>query len=245
MVAEVIINTRAKDLNRRLDYIVPEELEKAIRIGSRVIVPLRNRKEEGYVIGIKSNSEFANKEIIGIEDSVLGKKEIEFACLMARRYFCNISECIKLMLPPGDRTKNVEARIKDKTGNFIYLEKEKEEIMLEIENLKGKKQVEILEFLLENDGINILDLEEILKTTRPTLKKLENLGLVQIIEQKVERNPFKGRKVNRDKALILTDEQLLAYNKIKDSNFKEFLIFGITGSRENRNIFTINRKCFK
>ena len=43
---------------------------------------------------------------------------------MARRYFCNISDCIKLMLPPGTSTKVLENRIKDKTLNFVYLKKD-------------------------------------------------------------------------------------------------------------------------
>lgn len=244
MIAEVIINTKAISLNKTLDYIIPSNLEKNIKIGCRVIVPLRSKLEDAYVIGIKENSTFASKEIVKIEDCLLAKKEIEFAKLMAKRYFCNISECIKLMLPPGDRTKNINARIKEKTSNFVYLAKEKEEIELEISlgNIKGKKQIEILEFLIDNDGIGILDLEEILKTTRATLRKMEDLGYIEVLEQKVERNPFKGRDVKRDKALPLTEEQKNAFQRISKSRYKEFLIYGVTGSRENRSIFAINTR---
>lgn len=244
MIAEVIINTKAKSLNKTLDYIIPEELVKSIEIGNRVLVPLRNKIEEGYVVGIKEISNFANKKLISIEDKILTKQNIEFSSLMARRYFCNISDCIKLMLPPGDRSKNIQTRVKEKTANFVYLKSNIEEIKTDIElgNIKSKKHTKILEFLIENDGIDLLDLENILKTTRTTLKKMEELGYIEIVEKRIERNTFKSKKVDKDKPFNLTHEQQVAFEKIKDSKYKEFLIYGITGSRQNRNIFTANSK---
>ena len=42
MVAEVIINSKAKQLNRTFDYNIPKEMEELILIGSKVLVPLEN-----------------------------------------------------------------------------------------------------------------------------------------------------------------------------------------------------------
>lgn len=248
MVAEVIINTIAKELNKTYDYIVPNSIINEIKIGSRVFVPFgRTKQEEGFVIGLKKDSEFANKEIIKIEDNVLTEENIKLARLMSKRYFCNISDCLKLMLPPGNTTKNISNRMKDKTGNFVYLKKSIEEIEFDIEQnkIKSEKQKRILNFLFENEGIHIQDLEIITDTSRSIIKTLEKNGYVEIIEQKIERNPFINKKIKPDKPLKLTEEQQNAYNKIKDSKYKEFLIYGVTGSRKNRNIFTINRKRIK
>ena len=108
MIAEVIINTIAKELNRTYDYIIPDSILEDVKIGSRVFVPFGRKKlEEGYVIGIKDKSSFANKEIIKVEDSILTEGNIELAKIMAKRYFCNISDCIRLMLPPGTASKNI------------------------------------------------------------------------------------------------------------------------------------------
>ena len=69
------------------------------------------------------------KEIAKIEvEESLSENNIILAKLMARKYFCNISDCIKLMLPPGTGAKVLENRTKEKTGNFVYLKKTKEEI---------------------------------------------------------------------------------------------------------------------
>ena len=78
-------------------------------------------------------------------------------------------------------------------------------------------------------------------TSHAIIKTLEKNGYIEIVEQKVERNPFKDRNIKRDKKLKLTEEQQEAFDRIKESKFNEFLIYGVTGSRKNRNIFTTNR----
>ena len=93
MFAEVIINSNAKALNKIFDYIVPISMENNIKIGSRIFVPFgRGKKlEDGFVINLKENSEFANKEIEKIEEeNSLSEEQIILAKLMSRKYFCNI-----------------------------------------------------------------------------------------------------------------------------------------------------------
>ena len=234
MVAEVIINRLAKDLNRIFDYIVPDDMTENIKIGARVFVPFgpKNSSVEGFVIGLKKTSEFANKNVLKIEDFPLDKENVELARLMARRYFCNISECIKLMLPPGEKTTNLENRIKDKTANFVYLKKDEDEIELDIEigKLKNPRHIKVLRFLEENDGIYKADLETLMEVSSAVLKTLEKNEYIEIIEQKIERNPFEGREIKRDKPLKLTEEQQQAFDKIDNSGFDEFLLYGVTGS---------------
>ena len=234
MVAEIIINSMAKQLNKTFDYIVPDNLINTVKIGNRVFVPFgpKNSATEGYIIGLKKNSDFANKEILKIEDSILIEENIELAKLMSKRYFSNISECIKLMLPPGEKSTNLTNRIKDKKANFVYLKKDIDEIELDIEikKIKSPKHIKILQFLIENEGIYIADLEAITETSRAVLKTLEKNGYIEIIEQKVSRDIFKNREIRRDKPLKLTEEQQKAFNIIDNSKFDEFLIYGVTGS---------------
>ena len=234
MIAEVIINRVAKDLNRVFDYVVPTDMESTIKVGARVFVPFGNKNTatESFVIGLKEKSEFANKKVIKIEDYALTEENINLAKLMAKRYFCNISECIKLMLPPGEKTTNLENRIKDKKANFIYLKKSIDEIEIEIEygKLKNQKHIKALRFLEENDGIYIGDFEILADISRAIIKTLEKNGYIEIIEKKIERNPFEGRVIKRDKPLKLTEEQQKAFDTIKNSGFNSFLIYGVTGS---------------
>ena len=248
MIAEVIVDSEVKDLNKIFDYIVPKNLEKEIKIGTRVLVPFGKRKNslEAFVISLKENSDFANKEIEKIDNSIqLSENNIELAKLMSRRYFCNISDCLKLMLPPGSARKNIEDRITDKTGHFVYLKKDIEEIEEEIENIKSAKQKRVLNFLKDNDGTYISDLILITDSSRAVLKTLEKNDYIEIVEEKIERELFSGKDIKRDEPLKLTEEQKNAYDKINycinNNLYKEFLLYGVTGSRENRSVFTVNR----
>ena len=69
MIAEVIISSNAKDLNRIFDYNVPAEMRGTIRVGSKVLVPFGAMKkyQEGFVIGLKEKSEYKIKNIAKIE----------------------------------------------------------------------------------------------------------------------------------------------------------------------------------
>ena len=248
MVAEIIVNSTAKTLNREFHYIVPKELENVIKVGNRVFVPFgRKTIEEGFVIGLIESSPYATKEIKSVQEG-LAEENVKLAKLMARRYFCNISDCIKLMLPPGTLAKKLENRVKEKTGNFVYLKKEKEEIENDIKSkkIKSSKQIRILNFLAENNGIHISDLQYLTDTTRAIIKTLEKNEYVEIVEEKIERNPFENKKIKRDKPYKLTEEQKEAYDKvshaIENKQYQEFLLYGVTGSRKNRDIYATNRK---
>lgn len=242
MYGEIIINSNARALNRIFDYIVPKEMEKDIKIGSRVFVPFGNTKklEDGFVIGLKENSEFAKKEIAKLDNKErLTEANISLAKLMARKYFCNISDCIKLMLAPGTASKELANRAKEKKGNFVYLNKKSEIIEEEIQNgiLKSEKQIRALRFLYDNEGIYKTDLETIIDVSSAILKTLEKNGYIRILEEAVRRNPFINKDIKRDEAKILNPEQQECFNKIKYSieneSFSANLIYGITGSRKN------------
>ena len=143
------------------------------------------------------------------------------------------------MLPPGTSSKVLENRTKDKTGLFVYLKKDIEEIESDIEegSIKSPKQIRLLRFLAENEGIHVLDLEQLTDTTRAVTKSLEKKDYLELVEQKIERNPFEFKQVKPDKALPLTDEQRNAFDKvaktIENGEFGEFLLYGVTGSRKN------------
>ena len=240
MIAEVILNSNAKDLDRTFDYQVPQEMVEKIKIGNRVFVPFGRRKilEEGFVVGLKEKSSYETKEIVSLEENpFLNEEKMKLAQWIAKHYFCNVSDSIKLMLPPGTKTTKIENRMKEKTNRFVYLKKQEEEIELEIETkkLKSEKQIRILRFLMENDAITVSDLEIFTDTSRAVIKTLEKNGYIEILEKKVERNPFLYKEVARTEKLIFTKEQQAAFSKIEtaidDEMFSKFLILGITGSR--------------
>jgi len=238
MVAEIILNSNAKELNRVFDYNIPETMAYKATIGSRVFVQFGNRKEleEGFIINIKDESEFKLKDIQKIvNENGISEEKVELAKLMARRYFCNVSECIKLMLPPGTTTKIIENRVKEKNENFVSIVNEiLVENDIEENKFKSAKQLRILKFLLDNGETNLADLLLFTDTTRDAVKSLEKKKYVVIEQKQVERNPFLHKVDKKTSKLKFTDEQQYAYDEISfamDKNkYGEYLIYGVTGS---------------
>lgn len=83
------------------------------------------------------------------------------------------------MLSPGAGNKKFDERIKGKTANFVYLNKEIDEIdfLIENETIKSEKQIRILKFLEENEGIYITDLVMITDTNTAIIKTLEKKAM--------------------------------------------------------------------
>lgn len=251
MIAEVIIQSNVKNLNRIFDYKIPSQYdEKATElIGARVLIPFGRKKEleEGFIVNIKTYTEYEVKEIAKIEEKYLDEEKINAAKWMAKRYFCNVADCLKLMLPPGTTSKANINRVKDKNLNFITLKKDEEEIEFDIETgkIKSDKQIRTLRFIIENGDSLVSDIEMFADSSRAVVNTLCKNGYLEIIEKKVERDPFEFKDIQRTEKLKLTKEQQEAFDTISDSMddmlFSEFLIFGVTGSRKNRDIFAIDR----
>lgn len=240
MIAEVIINSNVKNLNKTFDYNIPFEMEEKITIGSRVLVKFGNIKklEEGFVVNIKDLSEWESlKDISAVEEKdFIDEPKVEMAKWMANRYFCNVSDCIKLMLPPGTGTKEISKRVKEKSANSVKLAKTIDEINEDIENrtLKSEKQIKLLKFLSQNDDILLADIPILTEVSTAIVKTLEKNGYVEIYEKQIERNPFLHKVIAQTNNLKLNKEQQYAYemveNAIDDYMNSEFLLYGVTGS---------------
>ena len=230
MVAEVIIDSSVSKLNKIFDYEIPDNLK--VKIGSRVFVPFGRKKEleEGIVVNIKEKSEYKVKPIAGLQAEQIDDNYIELAKWMGHRYFCNVADCLKLMLPPGRTSKNVDNRIKEKKVNTISLAKSKEEIsqILAGNSLRSEKQKRVLEFMIKNDNVTYQDINIFTDATSSVINALVKKGYIEKNEVTVERNPLINENVKRSSKLKLTDEQKNTIEQIKDTG--EYLIYGVTGS---------------
>ena len=144
-------------------------------------------------------------------------------------------------------TKNTSDEYSDYTPQEEISEAQARETIItlyfvdkETNKIKSEKHIRILRFLMENDAITVGDLEIFTDTSRAIIKTLEKNGYIEIIEKQVERNPFLHKVIANNEKLTFTEEQKVAYEKIEeaidDEMASKFLIFGVTGSRKNRNI---------
>ena len=157
-------------------------------------------------IKIKENTDFEVKDIAKIENS-LTNKQIDLAKWIAKRYFCTVSDSIKLMLTPG--TKNKDKTIKEKTIKEVYIKKDAEEIKKELnENkIKSIKQQKVLRFILENGNSTIPNIEEKIDCSRAIVKTLIKNGYLYVGEMQIKRDPLKEKEIKQTDFLKLTDEK--------------------------------------
>src|SRR5690606_7643179 len=105
-IAEVIVDLHSPDVDRVFHYAIPPHLRQ-LTIGHRVLVPFgRQRRVEGYVIGLLDRSEYAPlKEVQALleEEPLLDPTFIEVARWISARYLCPLVQALQCFIPPGSR----------------------------------------------------------------------------------------------------------------------------------------------
>ncbi len=223
MFASVIVNSSVNDLNRCFDYHIPDNMQ--VEIGTRVLVPFGYRKgtEVGYVIGVKETSEYSCKDILKICDKVFNEEKLELAKWMAHKYFCNLADTLRLLVPPG--TGNKVDKVKVKKEKWASLTEK-----ADVDLIKSDKQKRIITFLLDNKEVPCRELLEFTDTAANVLKTLEKNGMVKLEEIEVARDPFVNKNIARTEPLKLTMQQANVLEKIDIDKFGEYLLYGVTGS---------------
>lgn len=252
MIVKLLINKSIKSLNRVYDYLVPEELKDKIAIGKRVLVNFGSgimRQEEGIIVKIEENeekAEFVNsngksyklKSIIDVLDEIsyIDESKLKLAKWMSQVYFCNVYDALKLMMPPGIISKTGKKHLNGKTDTLVILNKEIEDINEEIEQQKisSAKHIRILRFLIDNDFVILGDVIDGLNISRAVLKTLEKNGYIKLEKVKVEDDLIEDMSIEKTYPLVPTDEQKNAIDvlskHVEEEEYKESLLFGITGS---------------
>ena len=81
MIAEVLVEIKAKNIDKTFSYLIPKDFKEKIKVGIRVLVPFGKQKLEGFVLKIKENEklDYELKEIISLidEEPVLNQEMLE------------------------------------------------------------------------------------------------------------------------------------------------------------------------
>ena len=97
----------------------------------------------------------------------------------------------------------------------------------------GSKQKEIINFLKENNKVEINDLMNLLKSSKQSILSLQDKNLINIYVEDYYRNPENTYTLEQ-KEIYLNEEQQIACDKVIaemfDENKKPYMIHGVTGS---------------
>ena len=210
MIAEVIVNSTANELDKTFDYSIPEGV--CVEIGMRVLVPFANRKifEVGYVVGLKETSEFRCKSIVKVIDQIFDDEKLNLAQWICKKYFCNLAEAIRLLVPPGTST-NIN-RVKEKTEKVVHLV-----LDADFSKIKSDKQRKVIDFLLDNINAPKVVLKELTDASDSILKTLEKNGYITMTDEQIFRNPFAYKNLNESSKFPVSIADLRL--SIKNSEF--------------------------
>lgn len=227
MIAEVLIEYSVKLLDRTFDYLVPNELKKDIKVGQKVLVPFGNKIVEGFVMGLKEDSnnqeEFEYKEIKDIVESTfcLNKELLDLGKKIQALTLSTLISAYQVMFPKALKASN-KTNINIKTDVICYLN---EDINIDeyiVNHKNNKKEIELINKLKEETEI------ERKKIYCPSLKNLIDKKIVNIKNIETNRNVNYIKEAKQE--ITLTESQQKAYDDILSSNNKNILLHGVTGS---------------
>jgi primosomal protein N' (replication factor Y) (superfamily II helicase) len=241
LLVKVLLNNTSNDLNKVFDYLIPDNLIDEVEIGKRVKVNFgkSNRFEEGIIVKIEKEyilPKYKIKYIDSILDNVsyINEDRLKLAKWMAYVYFCNVYDCLKLMLPPGTNNINNSKEIKNKIKKVLILNKTSEEInnLIDSNVIKSPKHIYLLRFLIDNENVTISDVISGLNISRSIINNLIEKEYIIIEEQELDKQQeldiLPSVKLNPTKE---QEQAIKGINDlINDNKFSQALLFGVTGS---------------
>ncbi len=224
MLASIVIEYKAKSLNKVFDYLIPEYLNGIIRVGHKVIVPFASNEVEGFVLKIHNDyDESLNyKTIIKIQDNdfYLNSELLKLGKYMSEVLLCTLISSYQAMLPKALKA-SIKTNINKKYISKVSINKDIDIEKYKLENKRNKKELEILSIIGSN---------EVLKSDI-TSHSLTNLIKKEIvIEKKYEVNREVEFNSINNYEIKLTKDQENAVNEIINSKDDKFLLYGVTGS---------------
>ena len=222
MYLDVLIELKAKQIDKTFTYLVPSNLESKVEIGKRVLVPFGKQKLEGFILGISNtkNVDYELKEIIDVIDSepVLNSEMLKLGKYISDKTLCNLISAYQTMLPAALKAHK-DFNINKKYVTYIKL----------VDNKyigKNDNQNEIIDKLKKGPILK----SELSKISISSLNTLLNKKIVEEIKEETYR--LNNEEASEDKKVILNDEQKNVVNKVLENlnTFKPFLLHGVTGS---------------
>ena len=219
MQAEVLVELKAKSLDKTFTYNVPNNLK--VTPGKRVIVPFGKQKLEGFVLKTSQSKklDYQLKDIIEVIDEkpVINQEMLNLGIYISKKTLSPLIASYQTMLPKALKAK-VKYNINKKYE--IYLELTNEKPILKTENqkkiynlIKNKKTL----LKKQANSISLYTVKSLLqkgyiKETKKEIYRLED----DIKEEKIKITP--------------TKDQEKVINSVRLKEFTPYLLHGVTGS---------------
>ena len=253
LIASVIVDVSARAIDRAFDYTVPTQLS-SVEVGCAVAVEFGSRPVVGYVVALHECKEcnldgMRLKPLAGIlSSSYFDETGAQLAEWISREYAAPLSECVRLLCPPGGspKIKRVDGEwtlVRPGVGpvddRWVFLT---EQAGCYEPPANATKQQAVLK-ALACGGMRMAELSLQVGNASQTCKTLEKKGVVRIEQRRRLRDAMAAVGVDCSLApkQLLTAEQEAAVCAIhsafssarkgaSDAGVQTVVIDGITGS---------------
>ena len=229
MIAEIIVDIEASEVDKIFDYIIPSHIN--LEVGSRVVVPFSNRVVEGYCISIKKESILPKAKLKNIYKvcepyPAINSEMLALIPFMQQSYNLKTVDILRLFLPSSMRNN----KIKPKQIEYVFLNPNINlEQSLNALHKNAKKQKELLLYLSKNNETKKTKLNEMFSSVITNKFIKENIILTR--KEQIFRKPQVILNIqNKPKNIVLTSTQKEVFKKIISKNETTFLLHGVTGS---------------
>ncbi len=209
MYATVVVDI--PDINHYgYDYLVPVSLEEVIKLGARVLVPLGNRKVQGFVVGLASNTAVKNtKPIIEVLDILppLTEEMIKLSFWMSHNYTSHLYRTLQMLLPTALKTKTEEYVRASVTEQIAIL---------------SNREKEIIDWVKEKEVIKQSILIHQFPEDQQLLSEMFKSGLLEINKEFKDKTGI--NKVSYVRLSKSKEECLLAIGELPKQAMKQKLI---------------------
>jgi primosomal protein N' (replication factor Y) (superfamily II helicase) len=223
-IADIAVNIPLKQL---FSYRIPVPLVDSAQVGMRVRIPFGRRITVGFILAIREGQAGELKEFKSLldEEPVLTSGLIKLLRWAADYYCHSIGQVVRTALPADLGSEKNTAKIL--TEPFY------KPLNPDIQP-RGKTQQEILRFILQEKSAGLALIREHFTAPHAALKRLVEIGALEVSEQELIRDPFHLEKLPIDQCLTLNIAQNKAVNRvasqIHENSFSGFLLHGVTGS---------------
>jgi primosomal protein N' (replication factor Y) (superfamily II helicase) len=220
---------------RPFTYAVPDELRERVELGSRVVVPVRGRRELGFVIERATQRDGVTPKLLleaPDEAPALDEAMLRLCRWIAEYYAAPLGVVLRAALPaaltgaaaptPSAKTRRV-ARLSSELPTLLERDKT---------FARSKKQRELYELIESLGGRAPIELLlERMSFSPSVLKALADRGLVTLEDEVVQRDPFASRGPIASPRHVPTPAQRTAIESLAAARPGEtFLLHGVTGS---------------
>lgn len=187
-VVDVYLSQTTRAFDQAYTYLPPVEPTKTLEVGAVVTVPFGrgDSVRQGWIWRIRESEEaftYPLKHVLAIKSpSLLRPDQFQLAKEMRRRYFCSMSQALRLMAPQALLTTGA------KTQLFARLaDSEEAQDVLDEGSLRSLNHVRVLEFLLDVDEASLEEIMATCQVSRAILNTLKKNGFLEYFKREVNR----------------------------------------------------------